>query len=174
MQSRDDTITIKVGALIYYSALPLEAHVRMESFEPDSLEICLVQNRKWGDLWIPPGGGYNPAKDGPLFSHGVYKRTLLREIDEELGLPLKDIVYTKTKIVSPDPKYDGPEREIRFIDFYARAETKDLTLNHATDDIEINAAQWFTLRKIKSNVQIPHSVRECIATFERYLVRKKY
>ncbi len=94
-------------------------------------KILLVKSPKWHNKWIMPGGHIDPGE--------TIDEALLREVEEEVGLPLKSegVIAYGELIGSQD--FDRPAHFIYF-DILCKTENSDIKL----DNEELTEYKWVT------------------------------
>lgn len=97
----------------------------------DSNRIFLMTSPKW-KKWIVPGG---KIEDGES-----EEDALRREIREELGIEIYDLVRVGEKKKEASGDFHDNELEFYFIDYFARVKNTNITPNE-----EISNYNWFTL-----------------------------
>ena len=97
----------------------------------DQDEIFLMTSPKWKG-YVVPGGEIQEGESEDKALH--------REIMEELGIQITNLVKVGEKVKSPSPDFKDPELEFHFIDFFAKALQTDITPNN-----EISECGWYSI-----------------------------
>lgn len=97
----------------------------------DENKIFLMESPKW-NAWIVPGG---KVEDGE-----TEVEALKREIKEELGIEITDIVKVGEKIKEPSGDFKDKETRFIFKDFFCLACSTDIIPNE-----EISNHGWFSI-----------------------------
>lgn len=134
-------IKICVGAVLY----------------DDLGKIFLMTSPKWKGYLVP--GGRIEAGE-------TEEQALRREIREELGIEITDLVRVGENIKPASIDFVDPTVEFHFKSYFARAESADIKPNS-----EIKEYGWFT---IEEALQLPllDSTRQLVEEFQRYQSQK--
>lgn len=116
--------------------------------------VFLHTSPKWGDgrLYIIPGGKIQKSE--------TPKVALRREIREELGIELTDIIEVGRKKVINTKFYDK-NAVFNFIDYFAKASSTIITPNH-----EILEYGWFILNDALK-LKTPDSIRDLLIIYAK-------
>jgi 8-oxo-dGTP pyrophosphatase MutT (NUDIX family) len=127
----------------------------------DPREIFLMTSKKWGngEIWLVPGGRIEQQDKSK-------KDAFRREIREELGIELADIVYAGESIKQPNKDFYIPDTEFHFISYYARALSKNVKPND-----EILRWNWFDI-EIANCLPLLDSTRNLLVDYVRHLIIK--
>ncbi len=120
----------------------------------NSGNIFLMTSPKW-KKWVVPGGRIEEGESEEDALH--------REIQEELGIKITDLVRVGEKIKKPGKDFIDPELTFYFIDYFARALQIGIDPNN-----EITTWGWFT---IEEALQLPLAdtlVRDFILQFQDF------
>ena len=120
----------------------------------ENKKIFLIQsNYKWGDKWIVPGGTIEENETPEI--------AFEREIKEELGTNVTNIVKIDEKTKEPSKDFFDNNTKFHFFDFIAKAETTKITPNY-----EITNYMWIEPNKALKELNLLDSTRNLI---EKYL-----
>lgn len=106
-------------------------------------EILLIKN-SYGLKYNFPGGGIGKNEDP--------EAGIRREVKEELGISLKEVVYLDS--IVPDIEYEYRKNTISI--FTSELESKDITINN----LEVEDAQWFDLDRRFSLGHVAYQIFE--------------
>lgn len=99
----------------------------------DSNRIFLMESEKWNS-WVVPGGEVEYGESE--------EEALRREIREELGIEITDIVKVGGKEKKPSSDFEDNEMTFIFKDYFARACSTEITPNK-----EISNYGWFSVEE---------------------------
>jgi len=99
----------------------------------DENKIFLMESPKW-NAWVIPGGKIEEGE--------TEEEALRREIKEELGIEITDIVKVGEKIKEPSNDFKDNQLTFIFKDFFAKACSIEITPNE-----EISNYDWFTIEE---------------------------
>ena len=99
----------------------------------DDYRIFLMTSPKWKGYLIP--GGRIEAGE-------TEERALRREIREELGIEISDLVKMSESIKPTSPDFIDPTVEFHFKTYYARAASTEIKPN-----AEISSYGWYSLEE---------------------------
>lgn len=99
----------------------------------DQNRIFLMTSPKW-KKWVVPGGEIEKGE--------TEEAALRREMKEELGIEIYDIVRVGEKVKKPSSDFKDDAITFYFIDFFARAKSTEITPNY-----EIDEHGWFTVEE---------------------------
>lgn len=116
----------------------------------DQKEIFLMTSPKWNS-YVVPGGA---IKDGESEESALH-----REILEELGIPIDNLVKVGEKIKPPSKDFKDPDIEFHFINFFARALQTDITPNS-----EISDYGWYSVNQAL-NLTLLDTTRQMVIEF---------
>lgn len=97
----------------------------------DDNKIFLMESPKWNS-WVVPGGKVEEGESE--------EEALRREMREELGIEITDIVKVGEKIKKPSGDFKDNEMTFIFKDYFARACSTEVTPNE-----EISNYGWFSI-----------------------------
>ena len=99
----------------------------------DNNKIFLMESPKWNS-WVVPGGKVEYGESE--------EEALRREMREELGIEITDIVKVGEKIKKPSRDFKDDEMTFIFKDYFARACSTEVTPNE-----EISNYGWFSVEE---------------------------
>jgi len=122
---------------------------------PTASAVALVRNEWSGDVWLPPGGAWEPGDDSVAATAG-------REAEEETGLPVnvaRPLIVERQRLV----RADDPERSFDgwYVLFTAAAEDDTLGADPGVHADEIRAVEWF--RELPDRVRFDGALRDALA-----------
>lgn len=124
----------------------------------DQNRIFLMTSPKWS-AWVVPGGKIEEGE--------TEEAALRREMMEELGIEITDIVKVKEKVKLPSSDFKDDTVKFIFIDFFARAMQTKITPNH-----ELDKYGWFTVDEaLKLNLL--DSTRQFVEEFNEHLKTRR-
>lgn len=89
------------------------------------------------------------------------ERTLRREIREELGIEISDLVKMSESIKPASPDFIDPTVEFHFKTYYAKAASTEIKPN-----AEISSYGWYTMREAL-RLPLLDSTRDTLKRFKR-------
>jgi len=132
--------------------MPIKTCVGAVLYEIDQYRIFLMTSPKWKGYLIP-GGRMEEGETEEM--------ALRREIREELGIEISDVVKMGESIKLPSPDFIDSTVEFHFKTYYAKATSIEIKPN-----AEILSYGWYTLEQA---LQLPllDSTRNCLKQFKR-------
>jgi len=116
-------------------------------------EIFLMQcDYKWGDKWLVPGGKIK-ENESP-------EAAFEREIKEELGVDIKNIIKIGEKIKKPSEDFFDKNTEFHFFDFIAEAKTTKIIPNQ-----EVTNYTWIEANKALKELNLVDSTESFIRKY---------
>lgn len=118
----------------------------------DDYKIFLMTSPKWQGYLIP--GGRIEAGE-------TEEQALRREIWEELGIGISDVVKMGESVKPPSSDFNDPAIEFHFKTYYAKAASTEIRPN-----AELSSYGWYTLEEA---LQLPllDSTRESVNQFKK-------
>ena len=120
-------------------------------------KIFLMSSPKWKG-YIVPGGRIEEGESG--------EEALRREIREELGIEIENIVKVSESIKKPSADFIDPTMTFHFLSYFAKALKTAIKPNH-----EISKYGWYTTREA---LELPliDSTRDLVGQFISYLNKR--
>jgi nucleoside triphosphatase len=113
-------------------------------------KIFLMESPKWNS-WVVPGGKVEEGESE--------EEALRREMREELGIEITDIVKVGEKIKKPSGDFKDSEMTFIFKDYFAKACSSEVTPNE-----EISNYGWFSVEEAL-NLNLLDTTRKFVEQF---------
>jgi len=119
----------------------------------ENKEIFLMQSDyKWGDKWLVPGG--------KIEENETPEAAFKREMKEELGIEVENILKIGEKIKQPSKDFFDKCTEFHFFDFIAKSKTTKIIPNH-----ELTNYIWIEPNKALKELSIVDSTENLIIKY---------
>lgn len=122
----------------------------------DENKIFLMESPKWNS-WVVPGGKVEEGESE--------EDALRREMREELGIEITDIVKVGEKVKEPSNDFKDSEMTFIFKDFFCRACSTEITPNE-----EISNFGWFTVEEALE-LNLLDTTRKFVLQFKREFLK---
>lgn len=119
----------------------------------DQGRILLLKSPNW-ESYIVPGGGMKQGE--------TEEQTLRREVKEEVGIEICDLVKVHERVGSPDSEYVNKRTGFHFISFFAKALHTNVTPSE-----DVSEYDWFSVDEALK-LPLAGKLKELVKQFKKY------